>query len=313
MARALPALLLAILLTPAASLGQEWPEFSKDYHRQVISLLRRLPATRRHAAFILDSRVALEVTDNPTKVDDHVQAVYDMVERRISIDEVRLLEGAEELIDQGAPRALVAEILAWKTLPTIVHEITHAMSHRDQERLLGGRFLFGCLESELLSFYDELLVQHELYKERPDLWRRDKILKIERSYGEMLLSWRRGQGELDAQVRAMYGEAPSLLSAPKEELVAGVARRILVLEGSLAELRGLRREAEGALRRDEVVRRDFQRLAEAIAYTESLLEAKRATRQALADDASRGKLQDRYRAELAKRRGRLEELRGEVR
>jgi hypothetical protein len=307
--------LLACLLCPAAALGQEWTDFSRDYHREVIALLRRLASTRGHAAFILDSRIPLDVTDNPTRVDDNVQAAYDLVDRRIYVDEVRLMEGAEELLDQGAPQAVVAEVLAWKTLPTIAHEITHAITHRELERRLGRRFILPCLESEMLSFYDELMVQHELFRERPKLWAPEKILKIERSYGESLLAWKHGRPALDAMIRDIYDGTPELLAAPKEDLVAAVDRRIEQVSQSLAELRRQRGRAgaRGGQRRDEVVHRDFSSESALIVYAESTAEMLRETRGVIDDERSWRQTQDYFRAQLAQRRERLESLRGELR
>lgn len=299
---------------PSQARAQEWGELSRDYSRLVVALLETLPSTRRHAAFLLEKRIDLTVTDSPTHVDDNILGAYDFVERRIYVDEVRLLNGAEELLNQGVPRKDAAEILAWKTLPTIVHEATHAMTHHAVERGAGRRLLLYVLEDELLAFYDELLALHELLRRRPGLWREDRILSIERSYGDILRDWNKGGLALERRVMRLYDGVDPLLTTPLPDLLGRLDGDIRELKETLEDLRRLARQGDehAVLEREALARRTFRSLAEMVRYAQAKLELNSQAREALSEPKSYRRLKDFYRAELRERLERLERRRREV-
>lgn len=271
------ALALALSAAARAEPPDDWARYySKDYDRAVLALLARLPSTRAHAAFLLEERLDLVVTDSIDRVDDDVLGCYDLASRRLFVDKVRLLNGADELEDGGAPRGGVGEILAYKTLPTIVHETRHAMTHRALQKEFGAWLALPYVESEQLSFYDEVLALRDMFRERPKLWSPGKILSIEKDEADVLRIFERGPDQLDALVRRLYAASSSVLADPRDKLL------------------------DKALRRE----RGFT-----AAGNERAAGLYRATARVLEDDASFARLQSFFRDGLAAKRALLVEIR----
>lgn len=301
----LAALLCALPLLPAQA--QEWSEFNRPYMESVVGLLKRLRSTREHWAFVSRERVDLEVTDNPAHVDDSVVGAYDMIERRMFLDQVRLMDGAEQMIDDGAPAKTTAEVLAWKSLPTIVHELTHARVHERVRKLMGRPIAFPSVEDEQLAFYEGCLALFEMFEERPELWEPRRILSFEKVNADILRAWLAGPGVLDAVVRETYDNRPELLKEEPEKLLALVDARIKSESDLLAKMRRTRRTIESVgLERAGIPRRTYEDLADNLRYVERSLAVDVSTREALSDPARLERLRAFYRSELADRRARLE-------
>lgn len=303
-----PGLLLAasLLACPAAR-AQEWKEFNRPYMEAVVGLLKRLRSTREHWAFIVRRKVDLEVTDNPAHVDDSVVGAYDMVEERMFLDEVRLLDGAEQLLDQGASKATTAQVLAWKSMSTIVHELTHAKTHDEVRSLLGRPIAFPSVEDERLAFYEGCLALFELFEEKPELWDRRRILDMEKIDADYLEAWLEGPGMLERAVTETYEGRPRLLEEKPEALLARVDERIRDLRARIARMKELRRVVDkGGAEADGIARRRYRDLPGSIRYAERALAIQHSTREAVADPASLESLRGFYRKALAQRRARLE-------
>lgn len=303
-----PALLCALtLLAPGAAHAQEWKDLNRTYMESVVGLLKRLRSTREHWAFIVRAKVDLEVTDNPAHVDDNVVGAYDMIERRMFIDEVRLMEGAEQMMDAGASAKTAAEVLAWKSLPTIVHEITHAKNHEQVRRLVGGSVSFPNVEDEQVAFYEGCLALFEMFEERPELWDKDRILDFEEINADILKAWLAGPGVLDRVVADTYAGRPVLLKETSKELLLRVDRRIESLRRSIAAMRAAQGAAQtGGPEMAGMVRRQKKDLPGALRYAEGALASQLSTRKILADPGALERLRAFYRESLADRRARLE-------
>lgn len=306
--------LMAAVLFAAPLHAQEWRDFNEPYMRSVVGLLKRLKTTQAHWGFISREGIGLVVTDNPSHVSDSVAGAYDLVERRMFLDEVRLLDAAEALQDAGATAATTAEVLAWKTLPTIVHEMTHAMVHDRVRRLAGTDIAFPCVEDEMLAFYDGAITLFELFDEKPRLWEKDRILDIDRLWGLTLKAWLKGAGGLDEVIRDTYSERPSLLEESHETLLAYVDRRIDVLKEGLAAARGARRAADQCgPAMSGIARRTYADLQQAVPYMSKELEIQLNTRVFLSDEEALARLRSLYSGALKERRARLEASRRRVR
>ncbi|MBI5596384.1 MAG: hypothetical protein HY928_09885 [Elusimicrobia bacterium] len=300
--------LLALALLPATAVhGQEWGEFDRPYLETVVGLLKRLRSTREHWAFVSRRKIDLVVTDNPAHVDDSVVGAYDMVEERMFLDEVRLLEGAEQLLDEGASAGTTAKVLAWKSMFTVVHELTHAKTHDQVRRLVGRPIAFPSVEDERLAFYEGCLALFELFEERPELWERGRILDMERVAAGYLEAWLEGPGVLERAVAQTYEERPQLLKEKPEMLLARVDERIRSLRSSVADMRALQRVADkDGAEMTGIARRRFKDLAASLRYAERALAVQVSTREAVADPVSLEKLRAFYRESLAERRALLE-------
>lgn len=301
------ALLCALLLPPTSARAQEWRELNRPYMETVVGLLKRLRSTREHWAFVSRERIDLEVTDNPARVDDSVVGAYDMIERRMFLDEVRLLDGAEQMLDAGAAPRTAAEVLAWKSLPTIVHELTHAKTHDGVRRLMGRPIAFPSVEDEQLAFYEGCLALFEMFDEKPELWERERILAFEKVNADILTAWLEGPGVLDRVVAQTYESRPRLLKETPEKLVALVDARITAERELLADMRKTRRIIEAAgPERAGIAHRAYRELADNLRYVERSLAVDLSTRQALSDPAALERLRAFYRGQLSERRARLE-------
>lgn len=263
--------------------AQDWPKLSPDFHRHTVSLLGRLPSLRRHAAFFLKERLDLSVTDSLERVDDHVLGSYDPIERRLFVDQVVLLDAADELEEKGLPRADVPEVLAWKALPLVAHEAAHALTHRELERRMGEWVVVTAVENEMVAFYDEVLCLRDMFKLRPKLWDRERVLDFERGYASVLGAVDDSPAQLDALVRRLYSHLPSLLEGPPEPILEKVDGTIAWLEKRL----------EGTLEPEDAE------------YTAVRLDLHRRYRAAVADPKRRDRLKAFYRQELDWRLKRL--------
>jgi hypothetical protein len=230
-----------------------------------------------------------------------------MVERRMYLDEVRLMEGAEQMMDAGASAKTTAEVLAWKSLPTIVHELTHAKNHEALRRLAGGPVSFPNVEDEQVAFYEGCLALFEMFDERPELWDKGRILDFEKVNADILKAWLAGPGVLDEVVAQTYEGRPVLLEEKPAVLLARVDRRIESLRRSIRSMREVQRIVEtGGPEMAGLARRRVADLPGSLRYAEGALASQRSTREALADPETLERLRGFYRASLADRRARLE-------
>jgi hypothetical protein len=300
------AALLCALLLPTAH-AQEWSEFNRPYLETAVSLLKRLPATREHWRFVQKERIPLEVTDNPSHVDDNTLGAYDMVERHINIDEVELIRAAEGLVDDGVSTKTTAEVLAWKSLPVLVHELTHGMIHDRVWRLFGRPFVFPSLEDEKLAFYDECLALFDMFDEKPELWSRERILEMDKTQALVLKAWLRGPTGLEALVTDLYEGRPSLLVEKDEPLRLIAERRAASLRRSIAAMREASRAAtDYGPEMAGVSQRFLADLPQALEHAEKSLKLVTAAQGILADPESLKRLKAFYRTELEARRAKLE-------
>lgn len=301
----LAALLCALPLLPAQA--QEWSDFNRPYLETAVSLLKRLPSTREHWRFVQKERIPLEVTDNPAHVDDNILGAYDMVDRHIYIDSVELLRAAEGLVDDGVSNKTTAEVLAWKSLPVVVHELTHGMIHDRVWRLYGRPFVFPSLEDEKLAFYDECLALFDMFDEKPELWSRERLLEMDKTQAMVLKAWLRGPAGLEELVTALYDERPSLLTEKDDSLRLIAQRRAESLRNSIAVMRAASRAATAyGPEMAGVSQRFLADLPQTLAHAETSLKLVGAAHDILSDPDSLKRLKAFYKAELETRRAKLE-------
>lgn len=303
-----PALALALSLFPLSpASAEEWAEFDRPYLKTAVDLLKRLPSTREVWRFVARERIPLEVTDNPAHVDDNTLGAYDMVERHIYIDEVVLIREAEKLVDQGVSAPTAAQVLAWKSLPVVVHELTHGMVHDEVRRLMGRAFIFPSVEDEQIAFYAGCLALFDMFDEKPDLWAEERLLEMDETEGRVLQAWLLGPRALERLVSAMYDERPSLLADDDKELLAVAQRRVDSTRERLAAMRATQRAAAAhGPEMAGVSQRTLRELSQALKYEERALAILTDTRDLLSDRAALARLRAHYKKGLEERRARLE-------
>lgn len=289
-------LLLGCLLFAAPAGAQEWVDFNRRYMETVVALLKRLPSTRAHWAFVARTKLPLRVSDDIHRVDDHMVASYDPVGKDIHIDEVRLIQEAEGLTDQGVSTGTAAEVLAWKSLPTVVHEITHAINDEGVRKAAGGEFLFKELEDEVVAFYDGLLALFDMIQEKPELWSGERILDIDRVEADYLKEWLKGADDLEETVESVYPRNTRLLKTEPERLIALLDAELERDLDILALLRSGRPYSSSR----------FASAAEAARHFERVHAMRRATRAVLADPARLARVRAYYKDAVEDRRRRLE-------
>lgn len=241
------------------------------------------------------------MSDSPAVIPEDALGAYDFTADRMIIDEVRLLDGAEELLDKGFSRGEAADILAWKMLPTVVHEITHAMTHHDMVELFGGPMVLPFVEEEVLAFFDMVLVLREMFEKRPVLWDRKMILDIERTNASVLRAWKKDTSVLERMVAASYPDLSPLAGTPRKDLLAAAELDSVAAEDRVRELRGLLEDEAAAGHRDRILR--------LLRQAESLRVRRRKTVEVLADEGSYKRLKSYYKARLDERKRRLDEPR----
>ncbi|TBR20971.1 hypothetical protein EPO15_11495 [bacterium] len=298
-------LLAALLSLPAAA--QEWSDFDRPYLSEAVALLKRLPSTRAVWRFTARERIPLEVTDNPSHVDDNTLGAYDMVDRHIYIDEVVLIREAEGLVDGGASSTTTARVLAWKSLPVVVHELTHGLVHDEVRRMMGRPFIFPSVEDEQIAFYAGSLALFDMFDEKPELWSRERLLDLDETSGQVLKAWLRGADVLERFIARLYDGRPSLVHDADAELLAVAQRRVDSTRADLQAMRDTRRTiAAYGPEMAGVSQRFLRELPPAIAHAERALAILTDTRDLLADPAALKLLRAYYKKGLEERRAALE-------
>src|SRR6476660_8844549 len=113
-------------------------------------------------------------------------------------------QGGRQLHDRAVDPAEIPRVLAWKLLPTIGHEIRHAITHEKIRRQLGFSFDISSLEDEMISFVDTVRVLQEAIKKNPDYWLGPMSLDIDNSDSALLGAWKKNPTALKQLVEPLY-------------------------------------------------------------------------------------------------------------
>jgi hypothetical protein len=199
-----------------------WQVFNAAYLKATVRALNTLDATQPHAAFIFSREIDLEVVPPGPAVPESSLGTYHDDKRKMFLNEHVLLRGMRELRDKGATDEEIPEILAWKMMPTIAHEIRHAMTAEGVRQASGVSPPFKPLESEFISFLEEIVVILEIIRVRPGLWSdSSRILEIENGTAALLRARKRHPVVLKESIAATgsYRKRHRILDTPRAELV----------------------------------------------------------------------------------------------
>lgn len=245
----------------AAIARQSWDPLDRRYAEETIAALQRLKSTRGLLAFVKRHGIDLVVEAPGGALPENALGCYVDDERRIYMNKEDLMKGVQELRRKGTPEDAIPGVLAWKFLPTVVHEIRHGLT-RQRLRERGLNVRLSPLESETISFLEEAVVFREEVQARPKLWAdHSEILEVEESTGHLLQALDKDVGEVKVMVGNLYGGKASILDTPREGLVAEYRRRLDVVLARADELLRLDASELG----DSAVAADFEDFAWSLA------------------------------------------------
>lgn len=208
-----------------------WEKFHPEFTKEAVAALGALSSTKEHYAFVLKHGIDLQIREPGDKVTAGALGSYADEDRTMYINKEFLLQGVRELRVKGAAEDEIPNILAWKALHVIVHEIRHGMTNQGLREEAGLNFRAKPIENEYISFFDQLRAVHEILRVRPELWQDDsRILEMERDLGVLLQALNRDIKSLKEFVAAQPGYHG-------KDVILKTKRSAL-----LREYRGLRRE-----------------------------------------------------------------------
>ncbi|MBI3554054.1 MAG: hypothetical protein HY077_16280 [Elusimicrobia bacterium] len=214
------ALVLILALTPARA--QEEASFRKAFYRECVSALGQLDSTKEHLSFVLKHGIDLQISTSTAKIPAQAVGLYRDADKKMYINEDILDKGRRELYYRSVEDAEVPKILAWKLLPTLGHEIRHAITHEKIRRQLGFSFDMPSLEDEMISFVDTVRVLEEAIQKNPDFWLGRLSLRIDGSDSALLGAWKKNPTALKQLVEPLYPITPSVLDLTHAEFLARV-------------------------------------------------------------------------------------------
>ncbi|MBI4425709.1 MAG: hypothetical protein HY554_18405 [Elusimicrobia bacterium] len=271
-----------------------WDGLDRAFASEAVRALGALASTREHLAFVKRRGIDLLVVSVGDKLPEGAMGSYVDADRAMYINEADLMSGAKELRASGTPEPEVPRVLAWKFLPTIVHEIRHGITRQRARERAGLNVRMNPLESEFISFLDEIRVLREALRARPELWAdRSRVLEIEKGSAILLRAVDKDVGALKALVRGVddYASKPVILEAKRETLVDEYRRRRRTLVDAADQLL----QADTGRIKDPDVRADLAEyalsVADALNFYNDVLGV-------LEKPAAHAKLRDFYAAEL---------------
>lgn len=226
------------------SARMDWDALSPLYIKSLVVILSTLDTTRDHFLFVKKEDIDLKVIMPGDRMQATTLGLYVDRENSMFLNRSMLLKGAEELRRKGTPDSVIPEILAWKTIHIVVHEIRHGMNSQGLIAKKGVYFPLTYIEDEYIAFIDQMATIHEVLVVRPELWEIERILDIEKNVAVLIEAQQRSVDGLKALVRAQprYAQKPAVLSG-NAGILADVRRREEEFEELLrGHLRAIRRE-----------------------------------------------------------------------
>jgi len=244
--------------------GDVWAPYEDSFLETSAKLLSGLYTTKAHFKFIRRNHVGLKVVPPGGALGKDAIAANDKDAGAMLINKIRLIDGVRELKSKGVSDQRIGAVLAWKTIPTIIHELRHAMVNEELERK-GIYFERTVIEEEWICFLDMMRVMTEAMGKRPDLWRRNMILDIEKSNAVVLRSLDRDTRTFKRLVAQNYEDLPSILTGKRSWFVAKTKKTIAELSESeqglrevLADAGPRRAEAQKSMERSKSLRHGFE-------------------------------------------------------
>ncbi len=181
--------------------------------------LARLASTGEEAAYLARQGPAIKL-DGAPRLDAHDMALYDRGARdTIYLNRDRLgVWLAYRLIEGDSPRQ-AARTVGLKFLPTLAHEVRHAITDGQWLERLGFTFMGGNIETEMISHAQTVRVIGEVRARHEKELSSRPIPGLDDHHDELLELWRQGGwSALGAYVRREYETRVSILRTERGEL-----------------------------------------------------------------------------------------------
>lgn len=224
---------LASAAAPALTAGREQaaadafikdnPRFGSQVATELRYLLGSLSSTKEHSLFVRKrKKVAFIMQDPGENLSRTTVAKY--LPGAVYVNRYRMVVAALRLERRGLPLDEIPEVLAWKMIPVIGHELRHGMIHEDMKDILGYYCpLALARENEVIAYFDEQNIIREVTAKRPELYRKRMLVgHIERHQGRVLMAWDGGLQGLKGYVARYYPKRRWVLETEREVLLASI-------------------------------------------------------------------------------------------
>lgn len=218
------------------------PKFSAQWRR----MLRSQPGLRESYRFVeSQARVDLRFPGGGEGFGEHTLAIYN--EGLVRVNRRWLAQGGAALEARGVPYAKVPEVLAWKALPVLVHELRHGITEVEMKAELGRVCSDYIYEDEVVAFRDQVSAVKYLLSLRLPAFHDAIFVETDRASANILEAWEAGPGAFIGGIRDSYPGKLSALDTPREELAETSRSLLAEAREKLALWRGKDPKARAAL------------------------------------------------------------------
>ncbi len=290
---------LAAVLLAAPARADDDAAFRRRFYSECVAALGQLDSTQEHLAFVIKNKIDLQISTSTLKIPANATGLYRDADRKMYINEDVLLKGRKELYYRAVDDAEVPKILAWKLLPTLGHEIRHAITHEKIRRQLGFSFDISSLEDEMISFVDTVRVLQEAINKNPDYWLGRMSLQIDASDSALLGAWKQNPAALKQLVEPLYPKSPSVLDLDQKQFLDFLDKMLVGLRSTRAEVLKVKKEI--AELKDPAERASTQRYfddSEQDEVSRTNLERVERLRKVMSDPANYAKIRKFFKAQI---------------
>ncbi|MBI5596754.1 MAG: hypothetical protein HY928_11745 [Elusimicrobia bacterium] len=209
------------------------PKFSAAWRR----MLKTQPGLRESYRFVeSQQRVDLRFPGGGEGFGEATIAIYN--EGLVRINRRWLGKGGAALEAKGVPYAKVPEILAWKALPVLVHELRHGITEGEMQAELGKVCGDYVVEDEVVAFRDQVAAIKYLLSLRLPAFHDALFVDTDHASASILQSWELGPDAYLQDIRERYDRKLSAMTTPRAELLEASRTLIEEARGNLALWRG---------------------------------------------------------------------------
>lgn len=252
--------LIALLLAAAPVFAQDDAAFRQRFYKECVAAMGQFETTREHLAFARKNGISLALSTSTAEIPEDMLGVYSDGDRKIYINVAMIAAKQRELRYKTIDDAEVPRVVARKTLPTIAHELRHAMTAAKMRRELGFNFSLENLETEMISFVDEVRVLKEESEKEPDYWSGPLFLRSDASEWTELMAFRKNPTALKELVEPLYPGAPSVLAMSRDELLTQLDKKLAGYQAARAQYEKAAKEADAE--KDPALRARLRRTLE---------------------------------------------------
>lgn len=204
--------------------------------------LQDLESTRDHAQFFAQQglHIRLVRSSNPEFLLPDAMMIYDHNSNTIYIQNDDLAGFIKELLGRGLSKQESHQVVAWKLLPMISHELCHGMNAKKMVELYGFAYNGSSIEDETICWATQARTLGELQSKNPSLWKSGRFSlaggAVEKADEALLEAWDRGPSSLRDFVRGHYHGRAELLTTERETLLTQLEANVNALRNVVPEI-----------------------------------------------------------------------------